>query len=126
MKVLNRYDFFIEMRGEKELKKRSFGIICFLFLIFTMCSSSVWAASYVKASNTTVSITSKKHGWVKRGKDYYFYNSKGKLLWGKHKEWKTLYRLAEIRRETVLLQPEEWHYVPQPMGYRNEILLLFQ
>jgi len=48
-----------------------------------MCSSSVWAASYVKASNTTVSITSKKHGWVKRGKDYYFYNSKGKLLWGK-------------------------------------------
>lgn len=76
MKVLNRYDFFIEMRGEKELKKRSFGIICFLFLIFTMCSSSVWAASYVKASNTTVSITSKKHGWVKRGKDYYFYNSK--------------------------------------------------
>ncbi len=83
MKVLNRYDFFIEMRGEKELKKRSFGIICFLFLIFTMCSSSVWAASYVKASNTTVSITSKKHGWVKRGKDYYFYNSKGKLLWGK-------------------------------------------
>ena len=83
MKVLNRYDFFIEMRGEKELKKRSFGIICFLFLIFTMCSSPVWAASYVKASNTTVSITSKKHGWVKRGKDYYFYNSKGKLLWGK-------------------------------------------
>lgn len=65
------------------MKKRSFGIICFLFLIFTMCSSSVWAASYVKASNTTVSITSKKHGWVKRGKDYYFYNSKGKLLWGK-------------------------------------------
>ena len=65
------------------MKKRSFGIICFLFLIFTMCSSPVWAASYVKASNTTVSITSKKHGWVKRGKDYYFYNSKGKLLWGK-------------------------------------------
>ena len=65
------------------MKKRSFGIICFLFLIFTMCSSSVWAASYVKASNTTVSITSKKHGWVRRGKDYYFYNSKGKLLWGK-------------------------------------------
>ena len=136
MKVLNRYDFFIEMRGEKELKKRSFGIICFLFLIFTMCSSSVWAASYVKASNTTVSITSKKHGWVKRGKDYYFYNSKGKLLWGKitykgqryysTKNGKRYTGWTEIRRETVLLQPEEWHYVPQPMGYRNEILLLFQ
>ena len=41
MKVLNRYDFFIEMRGEKELKKRSFGIICFLFLIFTMSAFSV-------------------------------------------------------------------------------------
>ena len=46
---------------------------------------------------------------VKWGKDYYFYKSKGKLLWGKitykvkviqHKEWKTLYRrLAEIRRK---------------------------
>mgnify|MGYP000691837997 FL=1 len=136
MKVLNRYDFFIEMRGEKELKKRSFGIICFLFLIFTMCSSSVWAASYVKASNTTVSITSKKHGWVKRGKDYYFYNSKGKLLWGKitykgqryysTKNGKRYTGWLKSRRETVLLQPEEWHYVPQPMGYRNEILLLFQ
>ena len=50
-----------------------------------MCALPVSASSYVKASNTKVNITSKKHGWVKKGKDYYYYNSKGKLadLWRK-------------------------------------------
>ena len=48
-----------------------------------MCALPVSASSYVKASNTKVSTTSKKHGWVKKGKDYYYYNSKGKLLCGK-------------------------------------------
>lgn len=65
------------------MKKRGLGIICFLFLLCAMCSTSVMASSYVKAYNTTVSTTSKKHGWVKKGKDYYFYNSKGRLLCGK-------------------------------------------
>ena len=50
-----------------------------------MCALPVSASSYVKASNTKVSTTSKKHGWVKKGKDYYYYNSKGKLLCGKIK-----------------------------------------
>lgn len=50
-----------------------------------MCVLPVSASSYVKASNTKVSTTSKKHGWVKKGKDYYYYNSKGKLLCGKIK-----------------------------------------
>lgn len=50
-----------------------------------MCVLPVSASSYVKASNTKVSTTSKKHGWVKKGRDYYYYNSKGKLLCGKIK-----------------------------------------
>lgn len=50
-----------------------------------MCALPVSASSYVKASNTKVSTTSKKHGWVKKGRDYYYYNSKGKLLCGKIK-----------------------------------------
>ena len=50
-----------------------------------MCALPVSASSYVKASNTKVNTTSKKHGWVKKGKDYYYYNSKGKLLCGKIK-----------------------------------------
>lgn len=50
-----------------------------------MCALPVSASSYVKASNTKVNTTSKKHGWVKKGRDYYYYNSKGKLLCGKIK-----------------------------------------
>lgn len=50
-----------------------------------MCALPVSASSFVKASNTKVSTTSKKHGWVKKGRDYYYYNSKGKLLCGKIK-----------------------------------------
>ena len=66
------------------MKKRRLGFICFLFLLCTMCFSfPVSAAARVKAANTTVSLTSKKHGWVKNGNDYYFYNSKGQLLCGK-------------------------------------------
>ena len=82
MKVLNCYDFLIEMRGEG-IEKRSFGIICFLFLIFTMCSSSVWAASYVKGFQYDCEYHFEKAWLGEAGKSYYFYNSKGKLLWGK-------------------------------------------
>lgn len=60
----------------------------FLFLLFAMllCAGStvsVQAASYVKASRAEVKLTSKKRGWVKIKKNYYYYNSKGRLLWGK-------------------------------------------
>ena len=55
-----------------------------VLLLLCLCAGTVTvqAAAYVKPSNTTVSTTSKKRGWVKIGKDYYFYNSKGKLLCG--------------------------------------------
>ena len=67
------------------MRKRSWGIIWLIVLLCTMCALPVSASSYVKASNTKVSTTSKKHGWVKKGRDYYYYNSKGKLLCGKIK-----------------------------------------
>ena len=67
------------------MRKRSWGVIGLIVLLCTMCALPVSASSYVKASNTKVSTTSKKHGWVKKGRDYYYYNSKGKLLCGKIK-----------------------------------------
>lgn len=56
-----------------------------LFLLLILCLGSpvtVKASSYVKQTNTKVSIFSKKTGWVKIGSDYYYYNSKGRLLCG--------------------------------------------
>ena len=47
-----------------------------------MSTASVQAAAYVKQNETSVSITSKKTGWQKIGGDYYFYNSKGRLICG--------------------------------------------
>lgn len=56
-------------------------LILMLLLVFGS-TATVRAAAYVKASNTSVSITSKKTGWQKIGNDYYFYDSKGRLLCG--------------------------------------------
>ena len=50
-----------------------------------MSTASVQAAAYVKQNETSVSITSKKTGWQKIGGDYYFYNSKGRLISGSFK-----------------------------------------
>ena len=50
-----------------------------------MSTASVQAAAYVKQNETSVSITSKKTGWQKIGGDYYFYNSKGRLICGSFK-----------------------------------------
>ena len=47
-----------------------------------MRAVTVNAATYVKQNRTSVSITSKKTGWQKINGDYYFYNSKGRLICG--------------------------------------------
>ena len=47
-----------------------------------MRAVTVNAATYVKQDRTSVSITSGKTGWQKIGGDYYFYNSKGRLICG--------------------------------------------
>ncbi|MDD5805501.1 MAG: phosphodiester glycosidase family protein [Clostridia bacterium] len=67
------------------MKKRSWGILGFIILLCALYLTPVSAASYVKQAETKVSTTSKKHGWIRHGNDYYYYNSKGKLLWGKIK-----------------------------------------
>ena len=50
-----------------------------------MRAVTVNAATYVKQDRTSVSITSKKTGWQKINGDYYFYNSKGRLICGSFK-----------------------------------------
>ena len=50
-----------------------------------MRAVTVNAATYVKQDRTSVSITSGKTGWQKIGGDYYFYNSKGRLICGSFK-----------------------------------------
>ena len=47
-----------------------------------MRAVTVNAATYVKQNRTSVNITSKKTGWQKINGDYYFYNSKGRLICG--------------------------------------------
>lgn len=66
-------------------KKKYLRLLAPVILVLILCigsAATVEAAAYVKKSQTTVSITSKKTGWQKIGKDYYFYNSKGRLLCG--------------------------------------------
>ena len=63
--------------------QRRWLLALFLILMLSACTvSTIQAASYVKQSDTKVSIKSQKHGWVKIGRYYYFYNSKGRLLCG--------------------------------------------
>lgn len=61
---------------------RYLGILLLILLLCLIPISSVRASSYVKKEDAKVSITSKKTGWQKIGNDYYFYNSKGRLLKG--------------------------------------------
>ena len=73
------------------MKRNSGKIIFFLtILLFSITVStahptSAHAAAYVKQKNTSVSITSKKTGWQLIKGDYYFYNSKGRLICGSFK-----------------------------------------
>lgn len=64
-----------------------FCVLLFLAMFFAIevmpeSVATVQAASYVKQSDTTVRISSGKPGWQKIKNDYYFYNSKGRLLCG--------------------------------------------
>lgn len=60
--------------------------IAALLLLLVLCLGSSVPVSakayYVKQSDTTVSLTSSKTGWVKIGTGYYFYNSKHRLIRG--------------------------------------------
>lgn len=76
-------------RGEGSLTKmrvtswkKALTLILLGIFLYLGCAATVQASNYVKASDTKVSIISSKHGWVKKGKYYYYYNSKGRLLWG--------------------------------------------
>ena len=78
-----------------------------------MNTASVQAAAYVKQNETSVSITSKKTGWQKIGGDYYFYNSKGRLILRffqiqgilllQQFQWETVHRMDEAFRQQILL-----------------------
>ena len=79
MKVLNRYDFLIEMRGEG-IEKKALGYL-FSVLIFYHVLFGV-GRFLCEGFQYDCGITSKKHGWVKQGKDYYFI-IQGKTALGK-------------------------------------------
>ena len=85
----------------EQVKKKS---LVLLFLVFLLCftgSVSVEASAYVKRGNTKISLTSSKHGWVKKGKYYYFYNSRGRLLRGQIRyKGKNYYSSKSGRRVT--------------------------
>lgn len=67
---------------KKRMKHLLPAIAALLLILLTGSALTVHAAAYVKKENAAVSITSKKTGWQKIGNDYYFYNSKGRLLCG--------------------------------------------
>ena len=80
---------------------RQLGMLVLVLLLCLPYTASVQAASYVSKENAKVSITSKKTGWQKIGNNYYFYNSKGRLLRGsiKYKGY-YYYSLADGRQFT--------------------------
>ncbi len=54
-------------------------LLCFMCLLL---SPSAKAAEFVNQSDTTVSITSKKTGWVQKDGSWYFYDKDGRLCCG--------------------------------------------
>lgn len=68
------------------MKRKGFlRVLLPLLLFFTLlfCGASIVSgATLVKQSQTNVSITSKKTGWVKINGDYYCYNPNGRLVSG--------------------------------------------
>ena len=101
-----------------------------------MRAVTVNAATYVKQDRTSVSITSKKTGWQKINGDYYFYNSKGRLICGsfKYKGYyyysiangkRFLCRWLERDRWKKILFPQQFHH-GKGMAEDRQILLLFQ
>ena len=104
-----------KMKGKLFFRKLAVFLMLAVFLtagIF-MSTASVQAAAYVKQNETSVSITSKKTGWQKIGGDYYFYNSKGRLICGSFKykgyyyysnsNGKRFHRMDEAFRQQILL-----------------------
>ena len=85
----------------EQVKKKSLVLLLLVFLLCFTGSVSVEASAYVKRGNTKVSLTSSKHGWVKKGKYYYFYNSRGRLLRGQIRyKGKNYYSSKSGRRVT--------------------------
>ena len=76
-----------DMKRKLSFRKVVIFLILALFLTagISMRAVTVNAAAYVKQDRTSVSITSKKTGWKKINGDYYFYNSKGRLICGSFK-----------------------------------------
>lgn len=76
-----------DMKRKLPFRKVAVFLILALFLTagISMRAVTVNAATYVKQDRTSVSITSGKTGWQKIGGDYYFYNSKGRLICGSFK-----------------------------------------
>lgn len=76
-----------DMKRKLPFRKVAVFLILALFLTagISMRAVTVNAATYVKQDRTSVSITSKKTGWQKINGDYYFYNSKGRLICGSFK-----------------------------------------
>lgn len=86
-------------RGREILEKQRCGLyrgfvrLMMLLVLSGVCMAGcvavsvecVQAAAYVEQSRTSVSVTSKKTGWQKIKGDYYFYNSKGRLICGSFK-----------------------------------------
>lgn len=66
----------------RKMQRRWLLTLVLILMVSACAASTVQASSYVKQSSTKVNIKSNKHGWVKIGRYYYFYNSKGRLLCG--------------------------------------------
>ena len=135
-----------DMKRKLLFRKVAVFLILALFLTagISMRAVTVNAATYVKQDRTSVSITSKKTGWQKINGDYYFYNSKGRLICGSFKyKGYYYYSIANGKRFTgwmirrgncqavaysgwkKILFPQQFHH-GKGLAEDRKILLLFQ
>ncbi|MCD7736600.1 MAG: phosphodiester glycosidase family protein [Lachnospiraceae bacterium] len=93
---------------------------CLLFCALSVLGSrSAKAAKYVSKSDTTVSITSKQTGWVKKNGDWYFYDTSGRLCYGSIKyKGKYYYSAKDGKRVTgIVVRSGVRYYYSKKSGY---------
>ena len=104
------------------MKRKKLLWVLLLFWLCVCSSVPVLAASYVKEANAKAELISSKRGWIKKGKYYYYYNSKGRLMWGKITyKGKHYYSTKNGRRYTGWLrQKGKLYYYNRKNGVRFE------
>ena len=97
-------------------KTQKFLLLLLFFLLAGLSAPrSAQAAAYARASRAEVSITSSSHGWVKIGRYYYYYNSAGRLLYGRIKyKGKIYYSYPSGRRATGWVKKGKKRYYFNP------------